>query len=527
MARSCVPPRRRVRSRRVLSLLCVFVLPLALRAQRASGRAGTSTTSPPAVQCAPPDSCVDAPVRRIIGEALSSPTIAENLRRVTDEIGGRMSGSPQMAKAVDWAVEAFRAAGVTDVHTERYTLPVQWSEGATRLDVIAPAPFPVRLVSVGWSPATPSGGITATVVDLGTGDAPDFARAGASVRGAILLVHQPVLRTLDQLFAEYTHEPAVIDRAVASGAAAILWEPSRERLLLYRHINTSDGTLERLPEAIVTREDFTRMTRLVGAGVDVRVRLDLPNHIGGPIDQENVIATIRGRESPEDDVVLAAHLDSWDLGTGALDDGCNAALVIEAARDILSAGVAPRRSVRFMLFSGEEQGMLGSEAYVRAHRAEMDHVDAAMVFDDGVGRTRGFFLGGRRDTEAALRAAEQPIASWGVDDNPPDAIWGSDHDDFLLEGVPTFVANQDEANYQENYHAASDTLDKVDLRDLEFNTAVAATVAFGLADLPQRAGPRLTRAELDTLMQQTGLGDQMRQLGVWDAWANGSRGRAR
>jgi Zn-dependent M28 family amino/carboxypeptidase len=171
--------------------------------------------------------------------------------------------------------------------------------------------------------------------------------------------------------------------------------------------------------------------------------------------------------------------------------------------------------------------MLGSEAYVRAHRAEMDHVDAAMVFDDGVGRTRGFFLGGRRDTEAALRAAEQPIASWGVDDNPPDAIWGSDHDDFLLEGVPTFVANQDEANYQENYHAASDTLDKVDLRDLEFNTAVAATVAFGLADLPQRAGPRLTRAELDTLMQQTGLGDQMRQLGVWDAWANGSRGRAR
>lgn len=464
---------------------------------------------------------------RIIAGALGPSPMYENLRRLADGIGGRETGSPQMAEAVRWAVDAFHAAGVANVHTEPYTLPVQWSEGATRLDVLAPAPMTVRLVSVGWSPPTRSGGATASLVDLGTGDESDFARVGAGARGAILLVHQAVLRTLDELFAEYTHAPGVIDRALAAGAEAILWQSSRERLLLYRHINTSDGTLDRLPQAIVAREDFGRLARVLSAGVPVRVRLDMPNHAGGPIEQQNVIAEIRGRETPDEYVVLGAHLDSWDLGTGALDDGCNAALVIEAARDILAAGLVPRRSIRFVLFSGEEQGMLGSRAYVHAHRAEMDRVAAAIVFDDGVGRTRGFFLGGRDDTDAALRSILEPIGAWDVTHNPPDAIWGSDHDDFLLEGVPTFVANQDDANYQENYHAASDTLDKVDARELALNTAVAAVTAFGIADAPERIGPRLTRAQIEAMMKQTGLDRQMQQLGVWDAWASGARGRQR
>src|SRR6266436_9238758 len=132
-------------------------------------------------------SCAQAAVK-ITPIVMGESPLEENLRRLTDEIGGRVTGSPEMAKAVEWGVEAFRAAGV-DVHTEKYMLPVSWREGDTRLELLGPAKFPVRLKATGWSPATSAGGIEASVVDVGYGSEDDFAKAGASVKGAILLVH--------------------------------------------------------------------------------------------------------------------------------------------------------------------------------------------------------------------------------------------------------------------------------------------------------------------------------------------------
>jgi carboxypeptidase Q len=468
--------------------------------------------------------CAEA-APKIIANALGPSPLYENLRRLTDEIGGRPSGSPAMARAITWAVDAFHAAGVSNVHTENYTIAQNWSEGATHLDMLSPALFPVRLVSTAWAPATPSGGITANVVDVGDGKDEDFARVGAAVRGAIVLVHSDVLQTLDGLFQEYMEAPGIVTRSVNAGAAAILWMSSREQLLLYRHINTMDGTIDRLPQAIVAREDAERIARFIAAGQAVRVKLDIPNHISGPVEQQNVIAEIRGREKPDEYVVVGAHLDSWELGTGALDNGCNAALVIEAARDILATGLVPRRSIRFVLFSGEEQGMLGSWAYVRAHRAEMDRVAAAIAIDEGIGRITGFSLGGRRDTEAALRKILQPVESWGVTQHTADAIWGTDHFDFMLEGVPTLVANQDAANYMVNYHAASDTLDKVDIRDVKLNTAIIAITAFGIAESAEKFGPRQSRAEVEAMMKQTGLAQQLQGVGAWSMWESGARGR--
>src|SRR5262249_48391105 len=153
------------------------------------------------------------------------------------------------------------------------------------------------------------------------------------------------------------------------GAMAILWMGARERLLLYRHTNTGDGQLDKIPQALVAREDAKRLARTIAAYPgQVRVRLTMPNKIDGPKQQENVIGEIRGREKPDEAAILGAHLDSWELGTGALDNGCNAALVIEAARAIRATGLIPRRSIRFVLFSGEEQGMLGSWQYTLAHR---------------------------------------------------------------------------------------------------------------------------------------------------------------
>jgi hypothetical protein len=469
-------------------------------------------------------SCAEA-AAKILPLVMGPSPMGENLRRLTDEIGGRVTGTPAMARAVQWGVAGFRAAGV-EVHTENYQVPVTWSEGETRLELLGEQKFMPRMVSLGWSPATPAGGIEAPVVDIGAGTAEDFAAAGGQIKGALLVAHTEVGATWADLFNEYFRPPDIIERALNGGAAAILWVGARERLLLYRHTNTGDGQLERIPQAILAREDGLKLARMAtGNPGKVRARFSMPNKLGGPAEQENVVGEIRGYEKPDEAVILGAHLDSWDLGTGALDNGCNAALVIEAARVLKATGLRPRRTIRFILFSGEEEGLLGSWGYVKAHREEMDKIRAVIVFDSGIGRVTGFSLGGRHDLEAGVREVLKPLESWDLNHDTLDAQMGTDHVDFMLEGVPTLVANQEEANYLPNYHAASDTLDKVDLRTLRLHTVIAALTAWGLADRVEPLGKRYSRAEMESLIKESGLDQQMKSMGFWDGWEKGSRGR--
>jgi carboxypeptidase Q len=473
--------------------------------------------------CGPGKSCAEiAPV--VIQSALGPSPLEENLRYLTDMIGGRVSGSPAADRAVGWAVEAFRHAGVDEVLTEKFTIAAGWAEGQTRLEVLAPEPFRVRLVSTGWSPPTPEGGITAEIVDVGNGDDAGFAKAGDAANGAIVLVHSKILVTYEDLVNEYRVAPGIIARA--QKAAAIFWMSSRPNLLLYRHTSSLDGKPEDLPQAIVAREDAERIARFLRSGQKVRVHLDMPNRVGGPVESENVVAEIRGREKPDEFVLLGAHLDSWELGTGALDNGCNAAMVIDAARTVRASGSVPRRSIRFVLFTGEEQGMLGSWAYAHAHHAELNHMTAAVIFDSGDGRVTGYSLGGRKDALPAVREALEPVRQLGVTEFTLDASADTDNFDFLLEGVPTLVANQDPANYMLNYHAASDTFDKVDMPALKKQVAIAALTAYGLADREERIAPRQSRAEIEELMKQTGLDREMKLEGLWKMWENGERGRS-
>src|ERR1700732_4112160 len=257
----------------------------------------------------------------------------------------------------------------------------------------------------------------------------------------------------------------------------------------------------------------------------MRVRLTMPNIIGGPVEQQNVVGEIRGYEKPEEVVILGAHLDSWDLGTGALDNGCNAALVIEAARAIKATGLVPRRTIRFVLFSGEEQGMYGSWQYALAHRSELDKIRAVVVFDSGVGRVTGYSLTGRQDIEGGVREILKPLDSWDVTHHTLEGDIGADNWDFFLVGGPPLVAEQDEANYLPNYHAASDTFDKGDIRELKINTALAAATAWGIADRAEPLGKRLSRTEIEQQLKDTGLDGKMKQLGLWKKWETGARGR--
>jgi hypothetical protein len=462
---------------------------------------------------------------RLIAAVLGPSPLEENLRKLTDEVGGRVPGTEANRRGVAWAIEAFRQAGVDEVHTEKFTIPSSWSEGATRLEVLSPVPFQPRAVSIAWSPATPAGGVEAPVLDLHNGTEADFARAGAQARGALLLVHNPVLRTWADLFNEYAHAPPVIDRALKTGAAGILWMASREQGVLYRHQNSFSGEIDRIPQALMAREDALRISRFIAAGKPVRARLVMPNRIGGPIEVENVVAEIRGGDKADEIVILGAHLDSWELGSGALDNGCNSALTVEVARAIRAAGVKPRRTVRFVLWNGEEQGLLGSWAYVHAHRAELDRVVAYVNFDGGIGHVTGYSLGGRKEMLDPVGDVLKPVASWGMNEHTLDASGGTDHVDFLLEGVPTLSANQVEGNYLSNYHATSDTMDKVDIRELKLHAAYAAVTVVGIANRDARLAPRQTRAEIEAMLKETGFEKYMKDFGMWEDWVSGRRGR--
>jgi len=320
----------------------------------------------------------------------------------------------------------------------------------------------------------------------------------------------------------------VIDAAVKAQAKAIAFIATREHDILYRHTNAMAGEIDRIPSFVVAREDGERVGRLLASGHPVWADISLPNRIGGPLTAANVIGEIRGTEKPEEFVVLGAHLDSWELGTGALDNGCNAALVVDALRTIKASGLKPKRSIRFILFSGEEQGMLGSRAYAVAHRNELDKMAGIVVIDAGIGRVTGFSLNGRKDMVQALAPLIASLKQFGLEELKTDDVeWGTDHYDFMLEGVPSLVALQDEANYLENYHATSDTLDKVDIAQLKKHVAEMSVVAYGIANERERLGPRLTHAQIDQILRDTHSDEQMKPLGIWAEWESGKRGRAK
>jgi hypothetical protein len=383
--------------------------------------------------------------------------------------------------------------------------------------------FRIRCVSIAWAPAlAPVKHVP--VVDVGSGSSDEFKKAG-DISGKIILVHSVVLKTWDDLFAEYTNAPPVITAAVNGKARAVAFIATREHDILYRHTNSFAGEIDRIPQVLVAREDGERIGRLLASGHPVWADLSIPSQLGGPIKAANVVAEIKGSEKPDEFVILGAHLDSWELGTGALDNGCNAVLVVDALRTIKASGLRPRRSIRFILFSGEEEGLLGSRAYATAHRPELDKAAGVIIYDSGTGKTTGFATGGRKDVLDTTKRIIAPLQQFGVTELKTDMEWGTDHFDFMLEGVPTFVADQEEANYLENYHAVSDTYDKVDFVQLKKHVAEAAEFAFALANLPAKIGPRFTRAQIEQSLHETGSDQMFKAAGMWDAWESGNLGR--
>jgi carboxypeptidase Q len=462
----------------------------------------------------------------VLIERVTGPSshLEKDLRVLTDEVGGRVTGSASYEKALRWGVDAFQRAGVDTVRLETYPVPAKWEAISIASAVVSPSEFPMRAVSLGLAPST-AGPLTAAVVDVGDGRRADFDRLGAAARGAIALVHSKPMNSFDDLFAEYMAGPETMQAAADHGLAAVLFTSTRPRDLLYRHTITW-GPIAPIPMAQLAREDGLRLARLCEAGAAVRMTLDIRNRVGGPWEASNVVAEIRGAETPEEIVLLGAHLDAWDLGTGALDNGVNCALVVDVARAI-AAGPRPKRTIRFVLFTSEETGLLGSLGYVRLHRAELGRHVAAVIHDIGDGKVTGYFTNGRPDLAGPVRAVLAPVAPRGAGSVDEEAILGTDNFDFLLEGVPNLVANQETSRYLADYHAESDTFDKVDLELARANAAVAAVAVLGIANAPGRLGPRQTRAEIAHVLADARwkLDAQMRTYGIWADWESGTRGR--
>jgi carboxypeptidase Q len=466
----------------------------------------------------------ETPAARLAARELGETPMLDDLRELCDQVGGRATGSPACERAVEWGAAKFRAAGVDGVTVEAFSVPNLWLGQTAEAECIAPEHFHVRLAAEPYTASTPAGRpLEARVVLAGDGSNEAFARLGDKARGAIALVTSSEMKSLDDLFAEYIRNVPLIEAARKAQVAALLVQSTRPRGLLYRHPASFVGQPVPLPIAIVSREHAARLARLA-EHADVRVRLNLANKTGGAYEAHNVVAEIRGRELPNEVVLLGAHLDSWDLGTGANDNGVNAALVIEVARAIKALHLQPRRTIRFALFTGEEQGMFGSAGYVRRHAAELDNHVAAVIFDIGSGRTTGFFLNGREELRKLVDDSLGMLKWPGTFTHAPDAIDGTDNYDFLLSGVPNLVANQDAIPYLPDYHAESDVFEMVDAKEAKRNAAVAAALVWGLADAPARPASRQTRAEVEQLIKATKLDEQMRAFEQWTDWQTGKRG---
>ncbi len=469
------------------------------------------------------DATADA--QRLVGALLGDTPLLRDLAWLTDRIGGRATGSPANARAVAWALDAFREAGVP-ARTERFRMPSLWLERSASAVIAGPGiRFAPRVASMPYSVATPPSGTTAPLVDAGPGADADFARLGAAARGAYLLVEQPELTDIDGLFREYNATTLIEGRARAAGALGVVYMSSRPNDLLYRH-NVAVREDNRSPMLVMESDGARRALRLLRQGVPLTLTATIALETGGPYDAENVIGEIRGSTRPDEVVLIGAHLDSWDLGDGALDNGANAALVLDVARQVARLGLRPARTIRFALWNGEEQEMVGSAGYVERHAGELDRHAMTASFDIGCGRISGFFTNGRADLVALVDRALEPVAGLGPFQQVNAPVVGTDNFDFMLAGVPNLVANQEPASYGPNYHARSDTFDKCDPRQLRLNAAVAAALTWRFAnDLPRL--PRHGRAEVEELMRTTDLPQQMKDFNLWGEWERGTRGARR
>lgn len=459
---------------------------------------------------------------QLIGTLLGETPLEEDLQELCDNIGGRVTGSTANQLAVDWGLKKFVDAGVT-ARKEGFTMPVLWLEKSTTAKVSGDIKFVPSVVSKYQSPPNRYVG---ELISVGNGSAEGFEKVASQVRGNFVLVEQDICFDIDGLFAEYAAAANAEIQARKYGAQGIVFMASRPSGLLYRFIGmkTSDNDM---PQLVMAREDAKRCVRSLQSGLSLKIDVNIDAEVGGEFESHNVVAEIKGSEKPEEVILIGAHIDSWALGTGANDNGSNVSMLIDIARQMTKLGIRPKRTIRFALWNGEEQGYFGSWAYTKQRLAEMDKHKLAMSIDIGSGAITGFFTNGNENLVSVVDKLLKPVGALGDFTNINAPIVGTDNFDFMLQGVGNLVGNHKPQLYGINYHASSDTYDKVDLKQLKVNSAIVAAVILGAANMAEEdiTWTRQSRPEIQQMFEAFNLEFTMRMFNVWDSWLSGERGR--
>ncbi|MBP9146831.1 MAG: M28 family peptidase [Thermoanaerobaculia bacterium] len=419
--------------------------------------------------------------------ALAGGGAAELARSLSGEAGPRFAGSPGLARGVEWGVRTLTALGFEGVRTEAVRVP-RWERGTAEGEILSPFPHASSLAALGGSIGTPESGIEAEVV--ATENLESLAAlAPESVKGRIVYLGERMQRSHDG--SGYGKTVAIrwggAMAAAKLGAVAVLIRSvgtDSNRLPHTGSMGYEEG-VTKIPAAALSMPDADLLEQAVASGRPVRFRLRLTSRMLPEVESANVIGELRGRERPEEVVILSGHLDSWDLGTGALDDAAGIGNVIEAARLISKLASRPRRTIRIVLYANEEFGLSGGKTYAVEHAAEVPLHQAALESDLGTGRVyrlRTAFAAQDAALAGELAAALAPL---GIEHDPATpASGGADISPLRPLGVPMVDLSHDATTYFDYHHTANDTADKLVPADMAQATAAFATAAWILADRP-------------------------------------------
>jgi len=431
----------------------------------------------------------EATAQRVIDHVLNHSKAFDTLTHLTDEIGPRLSGSKNAAEAVRWTTAQFKAWGI-DVRNEPVMVP-HWVRGVERGRLVSHRDQPLVLTTLGGSVATPAAGITADVIEVSSYD--ELEKLGrAKIRGKVVYYHNPMDMALiesGRVFEAYgkavEFRSTGASRAAEYGALAAVIRSVASASLRSPHTGSMhyDQKQPKIPAAALSAEDADLVHRLLAKGQRVRMNLVLTPRTLPDVASANVIAEIRGSERPEEIVLIGGHLDSWDLGTGAIDNGAGCAMVMETMRVLGELGIRPKRTIRAVLFMNEENGLRGARAYFAGatKREELHRHVAAIETDAGAATPAGFTTTLEGKSLEAVERRARVLQRIGPMTFISSKHTGADTSPLIDAGVVGYGLRPDSRHYFDLHHSAADTLDKVDPKALAQNTAAIAGLAYILA----------------------------------------------
>lgn len=418
---------------------------------------------------------------RLIQAALRDSAAWKRTAELTDRFGPRFSGSRNLEEAIDWILAEMRRDGLENVRGEPVMVP-HWVRGAENAELLLPRATPLRMLGLGGSVGTPRNGITADVLVVDSFD--DLARRAADARGKIVLFDVPFTTYGETV----RYRAGAADAAARVGAVGALIRSVASYSMQTPHTGSlrydTTWTGPRIPAAALSVEDAMMLRRMQERGERVRLRLRMGARTLPDARSRNVVAEIRGRERPDEVVVLGGHIDSWDVGTGAVDDAGGSVAAWEAVRLMKELGLRPRRTVRVVLWTNEENGLRGARAYEAAHPDSAERHVMAMESDAGVFRPLGFHAAMSDSAMAVVREVARLLEPIGADRITPGGA-GADVGPLVARGVPGLGLAVDGERYFWFHHSEADTVDKLDPREVALSTAAMAVMAYVVAEMEE------------------------------------------